>query len=259
VVLPGHLVEVVLDPEQCPRDLLDALVGGQLGRVGVSALCTTDPSGHPDTWTSVVEKINQCPPADDMNTWVLFIDPNAIADVSDAVSVYSETTGRTTFGPLVSSVWAATVNDVMPLWPKAMGAWLWPVFQGLRDLCERTGIRVVVITTDLRPDHGRAPTLLRTHRFRDARVRSFIGDAGRYWSHLRYLVESGTRIQAHPAHTLVAPDGDQDVVRPCIAYDEHHRVVERVVCLKDEAEGQVGRVIFERRPSAHLRNQRSGT
>ena len=95
---------------------------------------------------------------------------------------------------------------------KATAAWLWDLLRGLREeVCERLGGTVIVVTVDARPDHGRGP-LLRSHYFRDARVRSSIGDAGRYWAHQRYFVEPGRRGR-----------------------------VRRIVAWKDEAEGLTGR------------------
>ena len=87
----------------------------------------------------------------------------------------------------------------------------------LRDVCEADGVRAIVISEDARPDHGRGPWRA-SHRCRDSRVRSTIGDAGRYACHLRYLVES----------------------------DERGTITD-IVMIKDKAEGLPGRVLYRRR------------
>ncbi len=53
-------------------------------------------------------------------------------------------------------------------------------------------MRILTVTTDMRPKHGRGE-LLPTHRYRDGRVRSHVGDAGRYYAHLRYFIDSDAR------------------------------------------------------------------
>src|SRR6185437_1355892 len=82
-----YLHEVILDPEQSPRELLQALADGALGWVGVAALCAVDASGRPDTWQSVIEATHRFPVADDpIDTLIVAIDVTAIFDVGGAIS-----------------------------------------------------------------------------------------------------------------------------------------------------------------------------
>jgi len=97
---------------------------------------------------------------------------------------------------------------------RANAAWWWERFEYARAACETHGSKTVFITTDARTTWGRGP-LEKSHFYRDHRVRSWVGDAGRYWCHQRYRVE---------------PDVEG---RPC-----------RVVTIKDETEGLVGRLVY---------------
>jgi hypothetical protein len=250
-----YLSEVVLDHEQSPRPLLDALANGDLGTIGVGALCAVGGSGNADTWLSVIEAVNTYPiEGRDVKTLVLAVDPSAVLDVADAVVKVNElalgSDGRIDAhtemswepGPLVPPV---PDFDPMPLWWRATGAWLFDLFGQVRLHCEQTRLRVVVITADARPDHGRGP-LRRSHFFRDGRVRSIIGDAGRYYCHQRYLVETTIKRRMKAAYTERVKDGDESFVYEYDERTEDENVVGSVVVIKDEAEGLVGRKIYER-------------
>lgn len=76
--------------------------------------------------------------------------------------------------------------------PKALAAYLWGTMREFRQVAEETDVKFLVITVDCRPDHAYGP-LRASHRFRDARFRSHIGDAGRYWCHQRYRLEGNWR------------------------------------------------------------------
>jgi len=65
--------EVILDVEQSPRQLLDAVVGGKLGKVGVTGLCAVDAGGFLDMYQSAVEKLKTHPFEDDIETLVIVI------------------------------------------------------------------------------------------------------------------------------------------------------------------------------------------
>lgn len=204
-LLRGTLSEVVLDPEVDPGSFLGALER-HLDDFAVISIA------HPwNAWQSVIDAARRHPGDDDTMTVVLVIDPTAACVVESAVSVWDDDSGRMLPGPLVRSD-VAWVQDAFALTTKATAAWLWDLLRGLREeVCDLSGGRVIVVTVDARPDHGRGP-LLRSHCFRDGRVRSSIGDAGRYWAHQRYYVEPG-----------------------------RHGRARRVVAWKDEAEGLTGR------------------
>ncbi|MFO0671416.1 MAG: hypothetical protein U0235_17590 [Polyangiaceae bacterium] len=56
-----YIHEVILDADEDPRRLLEALAAGPLGTVGVAALCAVDRAGQADTWLSVIEATNEYP------------------------------------------------------------------------------------------------------------------------------------------------------------------------------------------------------
>ncbi len=206
-LLRGNLSEVVLHPEVDPDVFLGALER-HLDDFAVVSIA------HPwNAWHSVIDAARRHPGDDDTMTVVLVVDPTAACAVESAVSMWDSESGRLLPGPLVQPD-ASWVQDAFALTMKATAAWLWDLLRGLREeVCERLGGTVIVVTVDARPDHGRGP-LLRSHYFRDGRVRSSIGDAGRYWAHQRYFVEPGRRGR-----------------------------VQRVVAWKDEAEGLTGREV----------------
>jgi hypothetical protein len=86
-----------------------------------------------------------------------------------------------------------------------LGAINWPVIESLRELAEKSRLSVVLLTADMRKPTGFGE-MRRSHYYTDARVRSMLGDAARYFAHMRYRVER-----------------------------------KAVVTLKDEAEGKTGR------------------
>lgn len=249
-LLPGNFFEFVFDPEHDPADLVKAIIEEGIGPVAVSALCAASDNGHADTWQSILNMMPEHPANDDAAVWVLVIDPSAFVDVSTAVTVCDDDTTTLRDGPLVNPTWAEKVGVVEPLQVRAMAAWLWETFAGIKDICEKTGLRVVVITADARPDHGKAG-LLPSHYFRDPRVRSFVGDAARYHCHQRYLVERDTYTVSFPAR-MTRTEHEVDGAPVFLeehARVEHRRFVWQIVCMKDLAEGQQGRVIYGgRRP-----------
>lgn len=212
--LPGCLVEVVLNPEDDPVRVIDALA--QQNRISVSAMCLEDCIGQPHTWGSVVKLMDAYPLHEDreVDIHVVVIDPSASLEVDNAVSTWDDVALELYPGPLCrppanSEQW---MPDPMAARAKALGAHLWPMMKEFREVCERTDEKIVVITVDDRPHHAYGP-LRSSHRFRDTRFRSHVGDAGRYWSHLRYRIEGDWR-------------------RPT------------VTVIKDQAEGLTGRVLW---------------
>lgn len=206
----GLLNEVILDVEQNPLPVIEALDRSDPGTIALSVLCRVAPEGHPVTWGAITRLLPTYPGDQNTKTLVLVVDPDTMVSDGDAVAIWDEETSRLLPGPLHHENWHW---DTFALDVKATAGWLWPMLQELRDVCERTGLRVVLLTADARPDHGFGD-LQRSHFYRDARVRSHIGDAGRYWAHNRYRVEQGR-------------NGPR-----------------RAVMVKDEAQGLMGRIVF---------------
>jgi hypothetical protein len=204
------LSEVILDVQQNPLPIIEALDRSDPGSIALNILCRVTPEGHPVTWGAITRLLSQFTGCQNTKTLILVIDPDAMVCNGDAVATWDEQTSRLLPGPLHHENWHW---DTFPLDVKANAGWLWPMLQELRDICEHTGLRVVLLTADARPDHGFGE-LQRSHFYRDARVRSHIGDAGRYWCHSRYRVEQGR-------------NGPR-----------------RALMVKDEAQGLMGRIVF---------------
>lgn len=206
------LSEVVLDDTHDPGPMLETLVRrAPEGSVAMMVLCMGDEQGHASTWTSVSELAARHPATLRTSTLVLVVDPSVVCVVSDAVSTYDPVTGKSACGPLLHP----SDLDVFAKHIEAVGLRFFGMMKELRQVCEQ-GLRVVVVSADARPLHGRGP-LRSSHYFRDGRVRSLLGDAGRYNAHLRYLIQ----------------------------VDAHTRG-RRVVMVKDEGEGLMGRIIWAR-------------
>ena len=185
----GYLSEVVLNCNQDPADVVRAIVGTEpAGSVSVGVLTTDDGEGY-GSWNSLKKLIEKNPSSEDTNTLVVVVDSSVHLAIDHLVAQSIEES-LTSFspGPFFKPYWHDTWCS-MPLYIEATAAFLSPMLEELRSICETTGQRVVLITVDARPEHGMG-RLLKTHFFRDGRVRSHIGDAGRYFAHLRYLVES---------------------------------------------------------------------
>ena len=202
--LPGHLTEVILDGDQDPEPLIQALGKHSGGKVGVSALCGTYDKGKTgDTWYSVKMAMLDHPVVDDIDIWVIVVDVTTVQAIIDHITT-------------MSSWWDPDQWGLFPWKAWAVGAWLWEAIEGLRDICEKENFKVVLVSTDLRPQHGHGK-LHKSHYYKDTRVRSWLGDAGRNLAHQRYRVEPGDN--GWPG---------------------------RVVAIKDEAEGLVGRLLYEK-------------
>lgn len=207
----GYLSEVMLDPHQDPAPFVDALIerDGQSVGVGVITYCSGDDY---DVWGSVARRAMTRPAMIDTKVLVVVIDFSVVLAIEAAIYVpVGNSVTNVTHGPLYPPYWK---EEWGPPWEKGVAALMAPLFAELRAAAEITGIRVVTISTDLRPLHGRGE-LLRAHRYRDGRVRSHVGDAGRYAAHLRYIVDS-----------------------------DHKGTPMRISMAKDEGEGLPGRMIW---------------
>ena len=229
----GVLSEVILDADQDPGPFIQALVDA-----GDAVAITVIGDGLP-TWRSVEELACELRDGGDTaNTHVVVVDPSIVGALGAAASSWDPVTsaflasddGVLVDGDGVIIDYEAVPFDLLYLSDLSagsagglrresfsVGATFWNLMADLRRTCETTGVNVIVVSVDTRPDHGlTGQPILKTHYFRDGRVRSLLGDAGRYHSHVRYLVEQR----------------DSDAV-------------ERIVTVKDEAEGRTGRVVYQ--------------
>ena len=246
-----YIHEVILDPGEDPRRLVEALAAGPLGTVGIAALCAVDRADRADTWLSVIEATNDYPvEAEGIETVVLVIDPTAVMDVLEAIvdgdepevgidgAIVGDLDRLVVDGPLAPPIAGMDVTH------KAMAGWLADMLGELRQLGEQTGMRIVLVTCDSRPQHAYG-NLQRSHFFRDARVRSSIGDAGRYFAHQRYRIEPAVKTTyRRPYITLDETEDGETIFEEHLPYEEHEYVTGSVVVIKDEAEGLPGRIVY---------------
>jgi hypothetical protein len=198
----GYLSEVILDPQQDPAPFVSALIEDHGDEVGVGMI-TSAVGGNPDTWGSIVRLATAHPIVGDTQFLVVLVDFSVVLAIEEGMfRPIGESLTEAVPGPLYPPYWQQGWGHIPP-WEKAVAALMAPLFAELRDVAETTGLRIITITTDLRPDHGRGE-LLKTHRFRDGRVRSHVGDAGRHYAHLRYLVDSDLR--GRPTKITMAKD-----------------------------------------------------
>ena len=206
--LKGYLTEIVLDAERSPLSFVEALIASASEPVGVAALALVDADGVADTWQPLMPLIDSHPLDDDCAWIVLVFDASISAEVEDPDYVFDEEAMTWTPRPHVLPS-ARFDGDGLHRLAPPLGASFWEMLAGLREVCEKGGPGVVLVTTDFR-----SPTafgeMKKTHHFTDARVRSMLGDAARYHAHQRYRLE---------------PDGT-------------------LVTLRDDAEGKTGRVLF---------------
>lgn len=197
-LLPGALVEIVLSPDENPTSYVEAIINSRKGRrVGVSLLGT-------HTWGALERgPLQDHALNEDADDVVLIVDPSAIGG-TDAVCSWDDEAIEMRPGPL------ADRHDLAAAESTALAAMLWNSLRACRAACESENALIVVVTIDHRPP-SRYGTQRRSWFFTDARVRSLIGDAGRYLCHVRYRVGHGGR---------------------------------RVVTIKDEAEGLPGRILW---------------
>jgi len=198
----GYLSEVILDANQDPAPFIEALIEDQGEAVGVGMITYAPADGHADSWGSVTRLAAHHPVIDETQVLVVVVDFSCTLSIESAMfSPIGDSLTESVPGPLYPPYWQQSWG--LPPWEKALGPLMAPTFSGWRETAETTGMRIVTITTDLRPAHGRGE-LLKTHRFRDGRVRSHVGDAGRYYAHLRYLVDSD--VNGRPVKITMAKD-----------------------------------------------------
>jgi hypothetical protein len=201
--LPGALVEVVLREDEDPGPMVEAFLKVRESRAVDVRLVGSE------TWASVTDRLPEAY-RESYDDLVLVVDPSAMAS-THALSRWDPEAMKETPTQLAEHGDSAFAEG------RAMSGMLWEALAAARTWAELTGGIVLVLTTDNRPPTGSNPDA-RSGFWTDARVRSWIGDSGRYWSHLRYRVDRWDR--------------------------SRRRIQRRVVTLKDEAEGVVGRILW---------------
>lgn len=212
---PGMLSEVILPTQESPIPFLESLSASLPQRelaIAAFAAGTTTPTGVlTDTWNELGALLEHHPANPAIKNLALVIDPSMASAVHEAITALDGTTsewleGRAHLvgGPFVPKGYQFAQ---LPLHWLALGALLDPLMADLRHLCEQDDLRLVLVTVDARPHAGR--DVSRSDYFHDGQVRSIIGDAGRYHTHNRYLVEGS-----------------------------------RVVMVKDSLDGLMGRIVF---------------
>jgi hypothetical protein len=201
--LSGALVEVILPEDEDPTSYIQSFIAARSDRdVGVGLLGI-------DSWDGVHRVLlRDHPLTDEADDAVVVVDPSAMSGWSDFLVARLER---------IRTPW---VDDVGKTEAHAMGTNLWAYLRCLREHVEQTDSLVVLFTVDHRPASG-MDAVRPSNFWTDARVRSWIGDAGRYWCHQRYLV-------TYPS-----------------SYGKERGP--QITSIKDEAEGLVGRRLTWRR------------
>lgn len=203
---PGTLSEIVLADTLDPTPLVVALAQHFGQGMAVGHLGNVYDMSRP-----LAEWIGEHVLPDDPDLFVLVIDPDVIEAIVPEIPTRPLPPGSIVPVEPLMKTWVPSGIKAY----KALSDWLSPLMEGLHDIGESTGMSIVVVTTDARP--ARAYRLLPTKYDygTDQRVRSTIGDAGRYHAHQRYRVEKGSS----------------------------GRLVQ-VMALKDETEGLPGRLVY---------------
>ncbi len=193
--LKGYLSEVVLDAQQPPMPLVEALFRHAGCKVGLGVLSLVDGNGFPDTWLPLVQLTDEHPIDDDIGMLVLVFDTSISAEVEDPDYFFDEEDSlEWKLRPgVVQREGGKFDEDPIAQSALPLGATWWPVLAELRELAEKGGMSVVLVTTDFRLPTG-IGEMRSTHYYTDARVRSLLGDAARYWTHQRYRVEHLTTV-----------------------------------------------------------------
>jgi hypothetical protein len=195
--LPGALIEIVLPDDIDPTPFIKTIMRCRPGRlIGVNVVGS-------DTWGPLYPLLRHHQLDDTTQDIILVIDPTVM-------SMWTDTLDRR----LRASV-ESRLEDIGRIEAQTIGVHLWRLLEQLRESAEETGDLVILFTVDHRPDSG-VGGIRPSNFWTDARVRSFIGDAGRYWCHQRYLVTYS-------------------------CYGKSRMACPHVTVIKDEAEGIVGR------------------
>lgn len=204
----GYMTEVVINAQESPLPLLQTLLEETGKKVGVGVLALVDANGHPDMWQPLAGIVDRHPIDNDIEWLVLVFDPSIATETEDAAYTFDEDT--LTWLPRPGVVESGRFDDdATPRSALPIGAHFWNMLADLRQHAERTGFGIVLVTTDFRRPSAFGE-MKASHFYTDARVRSLLGDAGRYLCHQRYRIE---------------PDGG-------------------IVTIKDGIEGKTGRQLW---------------
>jgi len=163
----GTFTEVVLGPNESPCPFIRELASATSGNLAVSVLTAGDrkpgATGYEIVGYELGELVREHPFGKEMpRCWVQVIDYDAV------VAVSPDRNGRSH---------AAALSERLV-----------PYFAFWRQISEATGLNIIIISLDARPVAGKGPWRP-AHNYRDTRVRSIVGDAGRYFCHMRFMVE----------------------------------------------------------------------
>ena len=224
-----ELTEIVLDPQHDPTEVVDRIADRFGGRISLFVRAQVDATGRPDTWHGLPPRLERYAPDPAAEAFVFVVDPSVVATIDDAYLAFDEEDVEFKPGPLRKRRGKGTTVTAAHWHAVALGGLLADELEAIRDACEHGGCRAVLITVDSRPARGLAD-FEKSHGWRDTRVRSIVGDAGRHCSHRRVLVERDR-------------GGD----------------VRQVVSWRDGAEGKTGRVLYQatRPESVSPRRRRS--
>lgn len=190
----GYQHEVILREDENPAAVIRALAATDR-TIAVTAIGAVE-GERVETWGPVETLMREHPVRPETDILVVVVDPSAVAGMADAlVTVRGEDDEMEVVpGPMVRT----TSSDAGRYMSEPVASLLWEPMKNLRDLCEETGFTLVWITVDTRPAHAFGP-VTRWHRYRDARVRSSVGDAGRNHAHARYRFEETASGRRGPA------------------------------------------------------------
>jgi hypothetical protein len=185
----GYLMEVVLDAQESPLPFVQTLIRETGTKVGVGVLALVDANGHADMWQPLAAVVERHPIDNDIEWLVLVFDASIATETEDAAYTFDE--DALTWLPRPGVVESGRFDeDATPRSGLPIGAHFWNMLADLRQHAERTGFGIVLVTTDFRRPSAFGE-MKASHFYTDARVRSLLGDAGRYLCHQRYRIEPG--------------------------------------------------------------------
>lgn len=196
----GFISELVLDPNLDPTPAVKAL----LDAYGDDKAATAYFGIGDDIWYGLAELMMRHPRPASPEVAVLVVDPDVACLLADDWEAHEAECLQHGLPPTAP-------RHAVEVVPEAQAMLLWAALGAAREAFEHDGGKLVVMTADARPHHGRG-ALRRAHFRSDARVRSTLGHAGRHWAHVRYLVE-----------------GSPTPHRISMTKDEHHGVIGRIV------------------------------
>ena len=190
----GTLSEVILDPDYSAPFVLGHL-SQQPGVRLTGAVLTGLPENH-DNWK---ESLLQFPHREDATHLAVIVDPDIQstlttpvldlrgADLDELLSLPLEELEDFDF----SSIEVVDLPSRQKPAHELASQHLANTVRELRDVCELTGLSIVLVTFDARPATARGDNLVSKDFTGDRRFRSSLGDAGRHYANIRLRVGDG--------------------------------------------------------------------